>query len=210
MKKLHHGRAGMTLMEAVIVLAVILILAALVLPDIGSHPPKHWKEFMRTLSNGRQLHAAAERMASESDAGVNPSRGWPGDIAGLADVGDYVERLVRHGYLDREQLGRLFAAPGMPRYSGNGDFESKYSGFKVYRVTKEDGPDTLLFATRNFRYGDALDPKSPYSEIGCVVVRKGGDAMMLSGGQAQNKNIGMMPGGTIEHPGEEEGSTLKD
>jgi hypothetical protein len=43
-----------------------------------------------------------------------------------------------------------------------------------------------------------------------VIVRKAGDALMLTSGQAMNKNIGVMPGGTKANPGEQAGNTLND
>ena len=42
------------------------------------------------------------------------------------------------------------------------------------------------------------------------IIRKDGDARSLTAGEAMDKNIGVMPGGTAENPGEQAGNVLKD
>ncbi len=55
-----------------------------------------------------------------------------------------------------------------------------------------------------------MDPNGPYGDKGCVMIHKNGDALSLSAGQAMNKQVGLMPGGTKENPGEQDGNILKD
>jgi type II secretory pathway pseudopilin PulG len=194
-------------------IVIVLAVAALVLPAISG--PHHGSVLMAALRSGREIHQATSRMALDGAASEPPSVGWPGDLAAattnpITTSGQFVEYLVDRKYLDRESLAKLFRGPGCPAYPGTGSFEGKYSPYFFFKVTEYDGDDAIFLATKNFHYGAPLDVKGPYGDKGCVIVRKGGDAHLLTGGQAQNKYIGVMPGGTDENRGEQEGNVLSD
>lgn len=209
-----HRSAGFTWLEAVVVLAVVLILAALVLPSISSTDHGGGRIY-RALSNARQIHQATYRMVLDGKENLDVNLGWPGDLASTGDhpvttTGEFVEHLVAHKYLERDSLAKLFAGPQVTPYSGQGPFEGRNSVFAFFKVTETDEDTTIFLATKNFNYGGPLNLKQPFGDKGCVVVRKEGDALMLTGGQAMKKEIGVMPGGTPDNPGRQEGNVLRD
>ncbi len=211
MENSPHKSTGFPIAQTVIAVVVVVILAALVWP-YSCHSPDR---ILRPLSNARQIHQAWYRMVLDGAGNGDADLAYPGELAARADhpiltTGQFVEHLVAHQYLDRSFLVKLFSGPDVPDYPGVGPFEGKYSVYRVFKITRKDEDDAIFLATKNFHFGAALDPKAPYGTKGCIVVRKGGDALSLSAGQAMNKNIGVMPGGTLENPGEQAGNTLKD
>ncbi len=213
MENSPQKRTGFRFVESLIAVTLILILIALVYPSICS--PCDKAKLTTALSNGRQIHQAAYRMALDAAESEPPGLAWPGDLAAapinpVRTTGQFVEYMVNRKYLERGYLAKLFTAPDFPVYPGVGPFEGKYSIFHVFKVTVTDDETALFLATKNFHFGAPLDPKRPYGDKGCAIVRKGGDALSLSAGQAMNKNIGVMPGGTLENPGEQAGNILND
>ena len=212
MENSPHKRAGFPIVQTLLAVVVVLILPVLVLPMMDSH---NHEGISRVLSNARQIHQSAYRMVLDNAAEPNPELGWAGDLAiaknhPVATTGDYVERMVSFKYLDRVNLHKVFSIRDVPVYPGTGPFEGKYSVYTFFKITEKDEDTAVFLATKNFHYGAALDPKAPYGERGSVIVHKAGDAQKLSAGQAMNKNVGLMPGGTVDDPGVQEGNTLKD
>ncbi|HEV7402844.1 MAG TPA: prepilin-type N-terminal cleavage/methylation domain-containing protein [Chthoniobacteraceae bacterium] len=216
MKSLQRAASskGFTLIELLVVIAIIAILAALVLPSITGAFNR--AKLTTALSNGRQIHQSTYRMVLDNAANPNPDLGWPGELAKaaanpVASTGQFVERLVQYKYVERGSLAKLFSGPApVTTYPGTGPFQGQNSVFNFFKIEDNDNDTAIFLATKNFTFGAALDIKQPYGEQGCVVVRKGGDALMLTGGQAMNKNIGVMPGGTTESPGQQDGNILSD
>lgn len=211
MENSPRRRKSLPITEIAIGTVVVLILAALVFP--GLEPPH--RSGPVALSNGRQIHQAAYRMVLDGAANPNPELGWPGDLAQatvnpISSVGEYVERLVKYKYLDRENLAKLFAGPSVTRYDGTGPFHGRNSVFQVYKIKDSDSDMAIFLSTKNFTYGAPLDATKSYGVKGAVIVRKGGDAQSLSKDGAKNRNVGVMPGGTIENPGEQKGNILPD
>lgn len=200
---------------AVVGIVLVLIPGILAMPVLlggtGCGPSKVYA----TLNRARQIHQAAYRMVLDNADDPDPDLGWPGELAEsatnpISTTGQYVERMVDHRYLDRGSLAKLFAGPDVSVYPGTGPFQGKYSAFNVYKVTGNDPDNAIFLATKNFTYGSALDPTKPYGDKGCMIMRKGGDALLLTAGQAMTKNVGVMPGGTADDPGEQNGKTLED
>lgn len=176
------------------VVAIIGVLAAIAVPSFAR--ARSQAQATMTLSNARQLQLAAMRMALDNDAAPDPALGWPGDLAKsparpVVTVGDYIERLVEYKYLERADLPKLFAAPGIPAYTGSGNFDSAFSPFKIYRVRTADSGDCLFLATRNFTFGLPLDSATqPFGSKVGVVVDKGGAARVIRYG---NEPVGHLP-----------------
>lgn len=215
MENSPQQRKGFPIVETVIGVACIWILIALIRPSIGDDPPSGKSKMATALSNGRQIHQAAYRMALDNAAKPDPELGWPGDLAqaGVNPISlgsQYVERLVEYKYLDRGTLAKLFGGPGVTPYSGSGRFEGKNSVYHFYKIKDSDLDEALFLATKNYTFASALDEHKPFGNKGAVIVRKGGDAQMLSAGGATQRNVGVMPGGTIENPGEQTGNILPD
>lgn len=212
--------------------AVLVVLGVLVWPSTINCGDRC--KLWTVLSNGRQIHQATYRMVLDNAAHPNPELGWPGDLAKaethpVTTTGQFVERMVAYKYLDRGSLGKLFGGPARraPKsepfsltnffskpefisYPGTGPFEGRHSVFTFFKVTEEDPDQVILLATKNFHFGAALDPMKPYGDETCMILHKGGNAESLTPAMARNKKVGLMPGGTIENPGEQEGNVLKD
>ncbi len=212
MKSSHRPSGAFTLIELLVVIAIIAILAALVLPNVASAFDK--AKLTGALSNGKQIHQATLRMALDNAANPDPELGWPGDLAKattnpVSSISQFVERLVDYKYLERGSLSKLFSGPNVSAYKGTGTFTGENSVYKIYLDRDSDYDTCLFLATKNFTFGQDLDAKKPFSDKGCVIVHKGGDAIQLSSKQAKNKNVGLMPGSTSQDsPGDEGASSV--
>lgn len=194
-------------------ITLIALLVALALPNLGMRMPAKG-HMVQTLSNAKQIYLASFQMAADHAVSENPLLGWPGDLAAakvdpVKSLPELVERMAQQDYIKRGDLGKVFAAPGIPIYNGSGSFQSRNSALKIYKVTENDVAQCVFAATKNFTFGKGLDDmKVPYKDKGCVIFRKGGDGLAL--GKMQSKNtalVGFMPGATTQAaPGKEEGS----
>ncbi len=212
--------------------AVLMVLGVLVFPSATICIDR--SRMTNALSNGRQIHQATYRMVLDTAADPNPKLGWPGDLAKdethpVTTTGQFVERMVAYKYLERASLGRLFGGPArrapdrepfslsnlfskseVISYPGSGPFEGRHSVFTFFNVTEKDSERVIFLSTKNFHFGAPLDPMKPYGDEAGVILHKAGDAERLTADRAMSKKVGLMPGGTIENPGVQEGSTLKD
>ncbi len=181
-----------------VVIAIISVLAAIAFPAFSA--ARHRAQATLALSNARQIQMAAMRMALDNEAAPDPALGWPGDLAQsptrlVTSLAEYVDRLVEYKYLAREDLPKLFRAPGIPQYPGAGAFDAMYSPFKIYRVQENDSDDCLFLATRNFTYGIGLDPAAkPFGAQNGIVCRKDGTALTLHAEQAKTTDFARLPG----------------
>jgi len=170
---------------------------------------------VQTVNNQKQIFLAALNMAGDGFDAANPKLGWPGDLATgdepVSSLSQYIRRLEELGYIKRADVGKMFAAPGIPAYPGTGDFTGANSAFKIYKVRQADVANVIFSATRNYTFGRGLDPKAaPYGDKGFAIIRKGGDAIPYYNKQsALNRNLGFMPGSnTQESPGTETGDSI--
>jgi prepilin-type N-terminal cleavage/methylation domain-containing protein len=201
--KSAKNRSAFTLIELLVVIAIIAILAALAVPAVTGALIKG--QMAQTVSNGRQIATQALQMANDGITTGDPNLGWPGDLAEASgtnvqrvnNLSDYVQRMLEYDYFKKGDVAKVFAASGIQPWGGDGQFNSKNSAFKIYKVKDNDPSSTLLLATKNYTYNQNLsDPQAkPYGDKGFVVVRKGGD------GAAYNKKqgklvmqIGTLPG----------------
>lgn len=188
---------------------VVAVLAALALPSINSAQER--AQATMCLSDARQLHMATYRMVLDNAANPDPALGWPGDLAKspvrpVTNLSDFFERLVEYKYVDRADLSTLLRAPGVPTYTGTAPFDPACSPFKVYRVTEDDADDCLFIATRNYTFGQVLDPAAkPFGAKAAVVCLKSGECRTVRQAQVA-ASTGRLPGG---EPKEKPESVLK-
>jgi hypothetical protein len=191
-----------SLLQVVVALGVIVILAVLALPQVPFDGIRG--DILQTMNNMRQIHMATLSMANDGIESKNPKFGWPGDLAvaekdPVLSLPAFVERLVEYDYIKRSDLGKNFAAPGVPVYPGKGPFESRYSAFKIYRVRENDAKNCLFAATRNFTMGKDLGPNAvPFGDKRFVIIRRGGDAVPFNNKQSARGHLGFLPGQTSE------------
>lgn len=207
----RRGGTGAAVFRILLVIFIIAVLASVLIPPRGSLLKG---QMIQTASNMRQIQIVTAQMAADSTTAEGESIGWPRDLQNseknpIRSVPEFVERAVRLGYISRADAGKVFAAPGVKAYSGEGPFKSEHSAFKMYTVSASDPGECVFLATRNFTFGKGLDPrKLPYKDKGCVILRKSGDGLSLRKEQARVTTlVGLMTGATSKDaPGVEEGS----
>ena len=215
MKIKTNKSSAFTLIELLVVIAIIAILAALAVPALTSALSK--AQQTGTMNNCRQFYLAQFQLANDGAATGDSSSGWPGDMA-PADFLAYCNVLVGKGYLKGADVLKLCSAPGAsltgtvtPATSVAPEVMSNLGGrssLKFYKVFDANPANTIFGVSHNYSYNQALpNGTTPYGTKGFVVVRKGGDAIVLKEGQAQatgwpgniqfQNGVGMMPGDTV-------------
>ena len=225
--KINKPSSAFTLIELLVVIAIIAILAALAVPALTSALAK--AQMSGTMNNARQFYLAQFQMSNDGAATGDSTSGWPGDVPIPASFLAYCNTLLAKGYLKGADVLKLCSAPGAalggvvtPATSTLPEVLSALSGrsaLKFYLVTDSNPANTVFGVSHNYVYNTALSGGvTPYGTKGFVVVRKGGDAIVLKEGQAlasgwpgniQFQNgVGMMPGDTVGTIGTEAANVL--
>jgi len=226
MKIKNKVSSAFTLIELLVVIAIIAILAALAVPALTSALAK--AQMSGTMNNDRQFFLAQFQMSNDGAATGDSTSGWPGDIAPATFLA-YCNVLLSKGYLKGADVLKLCSAPGAaltgtvnPATSTTPEVLSALGGrsaLKFYLDADANPANTIFGVTHNYVYNTSLtNGVTPYGTKGFVVVRKGGDAIVLKEGQAiatgwpgniQFQNgVGMMPGNTVGTIGTEAGTVL--
>ena len=211
--------AGFTLVEMLVVIAIIATIAAFALPAITGALVRG--QLAQAVSNARQVHLATFAMTTDGTQTGDAKYGWPGDLAAstttgatITNVPDFITRLVDNDYLKAGDL-KVFAAPGVNPWNGTytkpadatstGSFAPVFDGdkncaFKIYKVKDTDASNTIYLATKNFTYTSdsttAITATAvPFGDKGFVVFHKGGDGTFYKKQQATSKTLlGVLPG----------------
>jgi len=224
--KINKPSSAFTLIELLVVIAIIAILAALAVPALTSALAK--AQMSGTMNNDRQFYLAQFQMSNDGAATGDSTSGWPGDTQPASFL-IYCNQLLSKGYLKGADVLKLCSAPGAsltgdvaPATSSTPEVLSNLGGrsaLKFYLVTDSDPSNTVFGVTHNYVYNTALtNGVTPYGTKGFVVVRKGGDAIVLKEGQAVStgwpgniqfqNGVGMMPGDVVGTVGTEPGTVL--
>lgn len=178
MKPRHE--AAFTWIEAIVLLAVLGILAALALPAVttGCYV-KNTKT--QTLSNMKQLHLATQSMALDGVTTEDKTLGLPGDTGGTFTNW---ANLVVPAYLGTNDFCKLLSAPGVSVPAGKIPKAMKDGAILVYAVSSNSPGRSVFLTTANFTNtpsgGAALEASAkPYGNKGFVVFRMGGDGAIL-------------------------------
>ncbi len=217
--------AGFTLVEMLVVIAIIATIAAFALPAITGALTK--AQLTQSVSNARQIYLATFQMATDGTQTGDAKFAWPGDLAASQDgnvqittVSDFVTRLVDNDYLKAGDL-KVFAAPGITPWNGTytkpidanskGNFAPPFDGntncaFKVYKVSERDPSNVIFLATKNFSYSGnpntAINTNAaPFGDKGFVVFHKGGDGAVYKRQQATSKQLLGTPPGAADAQG---------
>jgi prepilin-type N-terminal cleavage/methylation domain-containing protein len=214
---IKKSSAGFTLVEMLVVIAIIATIAAFALPAITGALVRG--QLAQAVSNARQVHLATFAMTTDGTQTGDAKYAWPGDLFASSDatvkitnVSDFVKRLVDNDYLKAGDL-KVFAAPGVNPWNGGytkdangvGTFSPAYDGdkncaYKIYKVTDKDPGNTIFLATKNFTYSGTASTAinstaAPFGDKGFVVFHKGGDGTFYKKQQATSKTIlGTPPG----------------
>jgi prepilin-type N-terminal cleavage/methylation domain-containing protein len=204
--KISRTNKAFTLIELLVVIAIIAILASLAIPAVTGAIVK--AQLNQAVSNARQVYLSGYQMAVDNNTTGDPSLGWPGDLVNRTGTGkiqsesDYVTRMITYDYLKAGDVAKIFTAPGITPWDGQGTFSAdKNSGFKIYKVTEQDSSTTVFAVTKNYTYNTAFQTsdatKVPFGDKGFVVFHKGGDGVALKKQQAtQLTAVGLLPGQT--------------
>jgi len=183
-----------TLIELLVVISIIALLASLALPAIQGAMKR--AQMLQTMSNGKQIHLAATRMALDGTTTGDSTSCWPGnDTTTYSNLSKYVSALVAGDYIGSTDVAKLFTAPGATATwkagataTDPGTLSASTGGniaLKVYPVMDSEPGSTIFITSYNYTIGEALKTTAaPYGDAGFVVVRKGGDAVMLQKKQA--------------------------
>jgi len=178
---------GFTLIELLVVISIIAVLASLAVPAVTGALVKG--QLIQAVNNARQIHLATSSMANDATANSDPSIGWPGDVANLANTSDFVNILASYDYLKPGDM-KVFAAAGITPYttgtvSGTSGLSPKFSSttpnsaFLVYTVSDNDASNVIFLTSKNYNFtapDKAPDAATkPFGDKGFVVCRKGGD-----------------------------------
>ena len=185
--------SAFTLIELLVVIAIIAIVAAFAVPALTSALAKG--QMIRTMNNDRQMYIAQFQLSNDGATVDDATSGWLGDIA-PANFLAYLNILVGRGYLKGADALKLCSAPGAsligtvtPATSTTPEALSALGGrsaLKFYFVSDPNPTSTIYGVSHNYVYNTALSARdTPYGTKGFVVVRKGGDAVVLREGQAQ-------------------------
>src|SRR5262245_43233458 len=180
-----------TLIELLVVIAIIAILAALAVPALTSALAK--AQLTGTMNNARQMYLAQFSMANDGSATGDATLVYPGDqVPALATLQDYVNTVVKPGYLKGGDIGKLYSAPScnltinvIPGPPESVTFTGGQASLKVHPLKDVDPSNTIFCTSRNYTYDTALLGTSvPYGTKGFVVMHKGGDGAVFKEGQA--------------------------
>lgn len=182
-----RNQAGLTLVEAIVCVAIILILASLALPRIG-----HRGDGMsQPLSNMKQLHLATQQMALDGVATGETNLGWPGDIGGT--FSNWAAQILKGGYMGTNDLCKMLSAPGVVVRPGK-ILSMNDTAVRVYAVRESSPTNAVFLTSANFTNtptgGEPLNPwAKPFGNKGFVVFRKGGDGGILLPRQVGQTNL---------------------
>lgn len=190
MKTKMKNRQGFTLIEMLVVIAIIALLAAILVPAVTGALENANRT--RALANGRSIFQ--QIFAADLDDVLHATEDyWPS----ATHVENFTTSTAYFVWLmdeDREVLKRdfaMFSATGIPAFSGDGDLVAANNTWTVTKgANKGSSSSTPFLVTRNIdvavtaliKSEDEIIPKGvPYQDRALVVIRTGG------GGEALQK-----------------------
>jgi len=168
-----YKNAGFTLVEILVVIAIIGILIALVTPAVQGVLERG--KMTQTLNNARQLTLVAQIAAAESfAAGSGMDYTYNMEDGSHTSFEGFQDYLLTNNYVDEGDLRRMLTAPGRSP-SGDGPFPKEDSALKIFQTDSDTEKNQAFIVTQNWSSGSLDEDVKPYRDNGFVVMRKGGD-----------------------------------
>ena len=203
MKNPSREIQAFTLIELLVVISIIVILATLMLPHLRSFFLKG--QMVQTLNNERQLYLATHAMAIDGATTTAANNVWPGDLANPS-FSAWASSLCA-GYLSTNDFCKLCSAPGVVLPTDQIPANAAATAFKIYAVQESSDGNAVFMITRNAtlhgrgtNVSFTLDSSiKPYGNQGCVIIHRGGDAVMLLQNQSNNASAigGLAPNAVL-------------
>jgi len=182
---MKRPQSGISIPEIFFVMLILLVLLSVLAGYLASRvtPSLREERMAQLVSNMKQLHLATQQMTLDSQtANTPPNIRWTCTNGQPLKFAQWTNLLVSNNYLAKEDLAKLLKNPFSNTKSTN--------IITVYAVGDFDPPETLVFATANWRAPGASNPDQPSIDIpGIVIFRKGGDGAILQRHQTELTNF---------------------
>lgn len=188
-------KQGLTLIEVLLCVALLLLLAAFLIPAVTGPPPGHGHGRTRMLAKGRAIFQSVFA-ASLEDPSVSPDVFWPSDdLSSTA----YFRRQMQNGALSEDFS--LFSAPGVPAATRLAAFSAENNAWSVVSGShmKQSAAQDPFLISRNLNETALIDwagdermalqnigsrssrseYTTPYGDEFLVVVRMGGGGEVI-------------------------------
>jgi len=180
--------SGITIVEVIVIIAIVCVLIALALPSIGDGLQRG--EITRVLSNMKQLQLVAQQMALDGETTGDTNLGWPGDLGGT--FSNWAKQLVP-AYLATNDFDKLLSVSRHTVRPGTLPLANT-NPVLVYAVSRDSPPETVLFSTANFTNTPAGGTPPTQSLVreegrGFVIFRKGNSGAVLLAKQGGNSDV---------------------
>lgn len=194
LQHLMKRSSAFTLIELLVVISIIGILASLAIPAVAGALVKG--QMTGTMNNARQLQLATFNVNLENEA-AGQLGAWPATSNGPTTFALWRDLLTN--VLTASDLAKLFSAPGVA-VSNALSANAAQIAFNVYKVGDTEESGAIFISTRNWSAASPTTPPTdaakPYGNKGVVILRKGGDALILQSRFLTNTNTLGLPGGT--------------
>jgi type IV pilus assembly protein PilA len=128
MKMLHHGEKGFTLLELLIVIAIVGVLAAVIIPNVGT--------FM-TMGTVSAANGEAENVQTAALAYYSDHHDWPASTMS-ANFTNYIAGTLKAEYYFNG-YGFIYAVSSPGIYDPDGTESSEYKGIVWQNPTDVGG-----------------------------------------------------------------------
>lgn len=181
-----RSSSGLTLVELIVFITIIVILAFLGGLGTGNHSALSRAQMTQALSNMKQLHLATQQMALDGVTEGKTNLTWPGANGAFTN---WTAQLVP-AYLTTNDFCKLVSVAGAITRPENFP-RANTNGIVVYQIFEQSEGNEIFLSTRNVTNGfktTTNELKSLFNGRGFVVFHKGGDGAVLLPRQLQGTN----------------------
>ena len=183
----RRNESGLTVLEVVVCVVIILFLCSLAIPSVGVGITRAGPT--STLNTMRQLHLTCKQMALDGITTGDKTLGWPGTYSSFQS---WATNVVP-GYLSTNDFCKLLSAPGYTVPPGKIP-QMNQTAVRLYAVDDRSPTNAVLLTSANFTNtptgGEPLNPSAkPFGDKSFVVMRKDGSGSILRPSQVGQTNL---------------------